>query len=83
MNNGAYQAALGRVVRRRRTAKALNQDEFAAVVGVHRTYAGAVERGERNVSLSTLLRFAAACDLTAAELLAEAEAELAAGNDGR
>jgi transcriptional regulator with XRE-family HTH domain len=37
-----------------RLAKGLSQEQLAAICGLHRTYVGSVERGERNVTLSTL-----------------------------
>lgn len=42
---------------------------------LHRTYLGAVERGETNISLDNLERIAKALDLTAGQLLLEAEKE--------
>jgi transcriptional regulator with XRE-family HTH domain len=32
----------------------LSQEKFAEVLGYHRTYAGALERGEKNLSLQSL-----------------------------
>jgi len=37
-----------------RHAKGLSQEKLAEICGLHRTYVGSVERGERNVTLSTL-----------------------------
>jgi len=36
----------------------LSQEAFADVLGVHRTYMGGVERGERNLTLKSLERIA-------------------------
>ena len=65
--------ALGKVVRAHRTRLGLSQEAFAEQVGVHRTYMGAIERGERNLSLANLLRIAEALDLPLSKLLLEAE----------
>lgn len=47
-------ARLGANLRRAREAKGWSQEELAHRCGVHRTYVGAVERGEYNVTILTL-----------------------------
>lgn len=41
-------------VRALRSHLGVSQEELADLCGLHRTYVGAIERGERNVTLSTL-----------------------------
>lgn len=41
-----------------REAQGHSQESFAQLAGLHRTYVGAVERGERNVSLDAIWRLA-------------------------
>jgi transcriptional regulator with XRE-family HTH domain len=65
--------ALGQAVRELREEHGLSQEGFADRVGLHRTYVGSIERGERNVGLDNLLRIAAALGMTGADLLARAE----------
>lgn len=65
--------AFGLAVRSLRHRAQLSQEQLADLVGVHRTYVGSVERGERNVSLRNIAAFAAALDCTASELLRIAE----------
>ena len=48
----------------RRTLKA-----FAEVLGVHRTYMGGVERGERNLTLKSVERMAEKLGMEARDLL--------------
>lgn len=36
----------------------LSQEEFADLCGLHRTYIGSIERGERNVSIDNIERIA-------------------------
>jgi transcriptional regulator with XRE-family HTH domain len=55
---GDLQRAVGRGLRTYREAKGLSQEAFADELGVHRTYMGAVERGERNLTLKSLERIA-------------------------
>jgi transcriptional regulator with XRE-family HTH domain len=52
-----------------RKAKNLSQEELAATCELHRTYIGSVERGERNVTLSTLEVLAKALGVSVVELL--------------
>ncbi len=66
---------LGRAVRRLRTAAGYSQESFADECGLHRTYMGAVERGETNISLDNIERIARGLRVTPAQLLAEAERE--------
>lgn len=61
--------ALAGNIRAYRQANNVSQEEFADVCGLHRTYIGSVERGERNVTLSTLEVFATVLKITVPELL--------------
>jgi transcriptional regulator with XRE-family HTH domain len=49
---------VGRNLRAYREAQGLSQEAFADVLGVHRTYMGGIERGERNLTLKSLERIA-------------------------
>ncbi|MBI3610908.1 MAG: helix-turn-helix transcriptional regulator [Nitrospirae bacterium] len=50
----------GARVRMLRTKKGLSQEAFADLCGLHRTYIGAIERGERNISLENIEKIARA-----------------------
>lgn len=56
-------------VRRLRRALAMSQEELAAEAQLHRTYVGAIERAERNLSLDNIERLALALKVTPAALL--------------
>lgn len=56
-------------VRTLRHAQGVSQEELAAKCGLHRTYVGSVERGERNVTLNTLEVLASVLGVSAPELL--------------
>lgn len=60
---------LGRNIRAWRTERGLSQEQFADEIGVHRTYAGSLERGERNLSLRTLEKLAAQLKVDPLDLL--------------
>ena len=69
----SLRTALGRTIRRLREKDGFSQEGFADRVGVHRTYMGAVERGEVNISLKNIEKIARALDLSAGALLRKAE----------
>jgi transcriptional regulator with XRE-family HTH domain len=65
--------AFGRLVRRLRKERSFSQEAFAFRVGLHRTYVGDIERGEKNVTLVTADKLAKGLDLTLSGLLSELE----------
>lgn len=64
---------LGDRIRERRTAANLTQAALADACGLHRTFIGSVERGERNVAVLSLRKIATALRVTPAELLTDQE----------
>lgn len=65
--------SFGLSLRMLRERAGLSQEALAHVCGLHRTYIGSVERGERNVSLLNIHVLAAALDITTSELMRTAE----------
>ena len=62
---------LGAEVRRLRLKRGVSQEALADIAGIHRTYLGGVERGERNPSLANIVRIAAALSVTPSQLLSD------------
>jgi transcriptional regulator with XRE-family HTH domain len=56
-------------VRRWRLKRSWSQEELADRCSLHRTYIGAIERGERNITVKTLFRVAEALQCNVLELL--------------
>ena len=54
-----------------RKKDSLSQETLADKAGLHRTFVGAVERCERNISLDNIERLARALRVKVAELLAD------------
>ena len=73
MTEGTLAERFGALVRRLRSEQAYSQEGFAFRVGMHRTYMGDIERGEKNVTLVTADKIAKALGLTLAGLLLEME----------
>ncbi|HUT03610.1 MAG TPA: helix-turn-helix transcriptional regulator [bacterium] len=63
--------ALGKRVRKLRATRGISQEELAHRAGLHRTYVGGIERGERNVSLLNILAIARALEVHVTELFTE------------
>jgi transcriptional regulator with XRE-family HTH domain len=56
-------------IRTLRSQLGVSQEELADMCSLHRTYVGAIERGERNVTLSTLEVFSKALGVSVPDLL--------------
>lgn len=69
MKSASSNLAVAKNLRRLRRQSGLSQEACAEKCELHRTYIGAVERGERNITLETLDRIALAMGTTAVELL--------------
>jgi transcriptional regulator with XRE-family HTH domain len=61
--------ALGRAIREVRIERGFSQEGFAAHAGLDRGYYGAIERGEFNVTLSTIYKIADGLGMGAGALL--------------
>lgn len=68
--------ALANVLKRLRREKNLAQDEFALLVGVHRTYISQLERGLKSPTLKTLNHLCNALNISLVELMSSLEYEL-------
>jgi DNA-binding XRE family transcriptional regulator len=68
---GDLQQMVGQNLRLLRTARGLSQEDFADLLGVHRTYLGGIERGERNLTLKSLERIAERIKVDPIALLTE------------
>ncbi len=66
---------LGATIRRLRLSKQVSQENFANLCGLHRTYIGAIERGEKNITVITAKRISTALGLTLTQLFEELESE--------
>jgi transcriptional regulator with XRE-family HTH domain len=60
---------IGNAIRQRRTELDWSQEGLAFESGLHRTYIGAVERGEKNLTLKNLVKIAVAMETTASNLM--------------
>jgi len=66
----AANRALGQAIRATRHERGLAQEALAARAGIDRSYYGAIERGEFNVTLDTIAKIAAALATNPSHLLA-------------
>jgi DNA-binding XRE family transcriptional regulator len=63
----------GKRVRALRERTGLSQEALAAKAGIHRTYMGGVERGERNICLRNIIRLAEALAVHPGDLFGDTE----------
>ena len=65
--------AFGAVVKRHRESKGASQEHLAEMAGLHRTYVSDIERGIRNLTVSSASRIANGLNVSISFLIAEAE----------
>jgi transcriptional regulator with XRE-family HTH domain len=64
----AIQKRFGGRIRKLRLKKGWSQEAFADVCGIHRSHMGEIERGETNLTLSTMLVIAHKLEITLSAL---------------
>lgn len=56
-----------------RKQEKISQEKLAEICGLHRTYIGAIERAERNISIKNIEKISVALNIVASKLLEEQE----------
>ena len=62
-------SAFGKQIRRMRIDTKLSQENLADKAGVHRTYIGMIERGEKNITLITMHRISIALGVSVIDMI--------------
>ncbi|MFL9933586.1 helix-turn-helix transcriptional regulator [Paraburkholderia sp. RL18-103-BIB-C] len=75
LNASRTRQLFARNVRKARERLQMSQEALADASGLHRTYVGSVERGERNISIDNIERLAKALGVSPASLLEKPEEE--------
>ena len=70
------QIVLGKRIRDLRSKAGFSQESFADHCGLHRTYMGGVERGERNLTIQSVMTIAKGLEVSMSELLAGIEKQV-------
>jgi transcriptional regulator with XRE-family HTH domain len=64
---------IGNLIRELRQEKGLSQEEFASLCKLHRTYVGALERGEKNMTISTAMKITRVLGISLSAFFAKLE----------
>lgn len=59
----------GQKVRKERLLLNLSQEDLATLAGVHRTYIGMIERGEKNITLENIAKLARALKIPLGKII--------------
>jgi transcriptional regulator with XRE-family HTH domain len=76
------QVILGKRIRERRLKAGFSQESFADHCGLHRTYMGGVERGERNLTIQSVMTIARGLGISMSELLTGIEKHVEGAKQG-
>lgn len=63
-NNSLIKVKVGCRIKYFRTLKNISQEKLAEIAGLHRTYIGSCERGERNITIVNLFVLCESLDIT-------------------
>lgn len=61
--------SFGKKIKEERLKRELSQEKFAELTDFHRNYIGMIERGERNITLTNIEKFANRLDIKINELM--------------
>jgi transcriptional regulator with XRE-family HTH domain len=71
----SFHLAFGRAIREIRHELGISQEELALRADIQRSYLGGIERGERNPSLTNIVKIAKTLEVAPSEILSRAERE--------
>jgi transcriptional regulator with XRE-family HTH domain len=69
LNRNTILIKFGARVKEERLKRGFSQESFAEIVGVHRTYIGMIERGEKNITLVNIFKISEALGLKVKDLI--------------
>ena len=75
MHDTSLTQQFGLLIRRLRRRAGFSQEAFAEQCGLHRTYIGAIERGEKTVTIETANKLARALSIPLSQLFLQLEAQ--------
>ena len=72
---------IGALVRQYRLEKGLSQEELASLCGLHRTYIGSIERGEKMITIETANKLVFSLRITLSQFFIRFECEYISNDD--
>lgn len=74
---------IGFLVRQYRIERGMSQEDLASLCGLHRTYIGSIERGEKMITIETASKLVFSFGITLSQFFARFETEDLTNGDGR
>jgi transcriptional regulator with XRE-family HTH domain len=81
MSDTSLAKGFGRLIRQLRRERGLSQEDFADLCGLHRTYVGSIERGEKAVTIVTASKIAEALGIPLSQVFLLLEVEQKSNDD--